>query len=420
MKGLTVSDPAIVPDTSPDPAGPAPMKTTPMRILVLSEHWQGALACIQSFGRKGHHVTAAYSIAPTRNAQSDFVHDLVHLPQKQDALERARALGVLVRQRDIDLVVPISDDDALAVAHAAELFPESHAFVSVPSATIELVRDRNASDAFCRKIGVTVPNSCQVTRRDAAGAAAEIGFPCFLKVSGAVASDGVFEIASLSDLTDRLADLPDTAGLQLQSAVKGDFIGITGFCHDGKVLDSFAFTTGYGFSKAGTPPYAWRSTSKQAHAMLDRIAGALNWTGGIDLDLIEGPQGPTLLEINPRFSGTVNFALRSGHDLPAGYLALKGLPHGPPAFPPVDAPLFISLAEEARFRKRPGAARFARRTRAGHTHVDNGYFDDKGYSRPLKRLLWQLRLEEWKLRLRGLHRKPSQAQQPWAATSPVK
>ena len=50
---------------------------------------------------------------------------------------------------------------------------------------------------------------------------------------------------------------------------------------------------------------------------------ALDWHGAVDFDFLRDATGQyLLLELNPRFSGTINFACKMGVDLPGAYLDL--------------------------------------------------------------------------------------------------
>jgi carbamoylphosphate synthase large subunit len=163
-----------------------------------------------------------------------------------------------VKDRNIDLVVPISDWDAFTVAQAKQLFPQNDALISSSLESVQITRSRNRTTDLCRSIGIDTPLTVFVTHDTAAGAAGDIGFPCFLKLSGTVSSVGVFEIPDHADLTARLARVPKRTEMQLQAKVEGGFVDITGFASKGRVIQSFAFKCDYEHSHGGTPAYSSR------------------------------------------------------------------------------------------------------------------------------------------------------------------
>lgn len=285
-----------------------------LHVLVMTAEWQSALACIQSFGRKGHTVSIVAGGAPHPNHASIFVKNAVSLVEK-GLDERVHELMEVVHRNAIDLVVPISDHDAILVAKARQSFPETRALIGGPLESVLVAGRRNNTTALCRSLQVDTPKTIFATHDTAVTAVRELGYPCFLKLSGTFSSLGVFEISSDAELDARLKPVPSHVEMQLQAKIEGDLIGITGFALDGNVLESFAFRCDYIHSRAGTPAYASRVRDDRPLQILSTIATALRWTGGIDLDLLETRDGSlALLEINPRFSGTTVFALKVGID----------------------------------------------------------------------------------------------------------
>ena len=77
----------------------------------------------------------------------------------------------------------------------------------------------------------------------------------------------------------------------------------------------------------GTPPILFSVNDKVLLEQAREIISKLAWSGPINLDFLKDRlRGYLLLEINPRFGGTLNFAFRMGIDLPWEYcqLALGG------------------------------------------------------------------------------------------------
>ncbi len=372
----------------------------PLNVLVTSEAWQSALACIQSFGRRGHRVYLLSLDEPSLHAKSRFVAGVARYPRRDTLDGLAEAIFRLVEANGIDLVVPISDDDALIAARINELFPtesrpSAPRFVTGGGEATRLVRSRNRTIELCRQLGIRTPRT-EFTDLDGLAAACEkIGFPCFLKVSGTMASQGVIPLHSAAEIGRVAATLPADSELQVQAPVFGDFVDATGYCQSGRVVAAFGFRAAYDMSAGGTPAHATRSDDPEVLRVLGSLAEALEWTGGIDVDLLATADGGlAVLEINPRLSGTLIFGQKRGLDLAAGYLpgdeslASLDLPGLDP-----QATGFVSLAEEARFIARVGEAarERAERFRREHRCVDNSFADDPGYSQELARQIERIR-----------------------------
>jgi carbamoyl-phosphate synthase large subunit len=286
----------------------------------------------------------------------------------------------MVADNKIDVVIPISDDDALVVAHARDASPDIPAFVAPPLESVKIARDKIATFKFAQKLGLPTPES--VVARDADEAAAAVGhfgFPAVLKAPVSLASTGVSIVATADEMRRALVTLP-AGPLLVQKFIPGDFVGATGFAANGTLIDSFSFRA---LSQpSGTPPYSFTFDSPRLHEMLQRIVAELNWTGGIDLDVMRDNAGNLfLMEINPRFSGTLVFADKLGIDLPALYLdfALGKTLAPAAARTPAGEALFISVlpTEVALISKNPMTGQQkSTQLRQQYKYVENFYEDD--------------------------------------------
>jgi len=364
----------------------------PLNVLVTSEGWQPALACIQSFGRRGHRVFLLCLDEPSLHATSRFVAGVARYPRRPTLDGLAEAVFRLAESNGIDLVVPISDDDALIAARINELFPpdsrpSAPRFVTGGGEATRLIRSRNRTIDLCRQLGIRTPATAFTDLAGLRAACEQIGFPCFVKLSGTAASQGVFKLGSAAEIDRVAAGLPADGELQVQEPVSGDFVGVTGYCRSGRVAAAFGFRVAYDLSGGGTPAHATRFDDPAIHRVLDALAAAVEWTGGIDVDLLATADGGhAVLEINPRLSGTAIFAQKLGIDLAAGYLPEEE-PLAAIDLPGLDplAAGYVSLAEEARLiaRGREAARERAARFRRERRCVDNAFADDPGYSREL-------------------------------------
>ncbi|MGD0188111.1 MAG: hypothetical protein ABSC25_23070 [Roseiarcus sp.] len=360
-----------------------------MRILVMTEPWQAALACIQSFGRHRHEVAVlGLRGVLSPNARSRFVCGVFRV-QSESIADPAAELTGLVKRNRIDLVVPISDLDAEIVAAAKAASPDIRAFVTGSPEAVAVMRNRSRTADLCRSIGVATPRSGAATSDALAADIEAFGTPCFVKVSGSVASSGVFRVESAEEARRLQARLAGVEELQLQEEIVGDFVDVTGFAYEGKVVRDFAFSCEYEYSLGGGVPYARLERAPDLSETFAKIVGALQWTGGLDIDMMRPTQGPpVVLEINPRLSGKTPFAYKLGVDLPADYAAaVSRNPRFAPAAPPAaDAPeTFVTLLEEARrlAKREPAQLAKAAKIRAERRFLDDSFWDDPGYSAAL-------------------------------------
>jgi biotin carboxylase len=229
---------------------------------------------------------------------------------------------------------------------------------------------------------------CIDSDTNVAEAAKELGFPLFLKQSGTVSSQGVRLVSSSSELQTMLDQLSNRVEFQLQKPIRGDFVGVTGFAAGGMLIASFAFKLDYRHSHGGTPPYSTLIENPKLELMLSKIASALNWTGGIDMDCLQTEAGDlVLLEINPRLSGTTIFPLKLGIDLPSLYLStLMGEnAEGSTMQKKINANAFISVLEEVSYISGNPKKRLveAIEFRQKNSYVDSMFWDDQPLTQAL-------------------------------------
>ncbi|MCB2073836.1 MAG: hypothetical protein H6917_18710 [Novosphingobium sp.] len=360
----------------------------------MSEGWQGALACIQSLGRRGHHIYTLAGSEVSINSRSSHVRGVARHSGPRGLGSHANFVMKLVEKHRLDLVIPVSDGDARILARCRTLSGDVERYGVSDEDAVDVAISRNRTVELCRKLDIATPRTSFATMENAMSACQEIGFPCYLKVSGTTASRGVFLLKSQADLRERLGILSRNAEFQIQEAVDGELVGVTGFCLDGELLAGFSFQSLRGTAQGGTSPHAVIVEDAGLLDALRRIAGALAWTGGIDLDFIATPDGGhVLLEINPRLSGTAIFGLKRGIDLPAGYLPWSRSAADLECQPEdADATGYVSLVEEARSIANGGAEMVARSAdfRREHACVDNAFWGDPGYSRALFHAVWNI------------------------------
>ncbi len=73
--------------------------------------------------------------------------------------------------------------------------------------------------------------------------------------------------------------------------------------------------------RAGETDRAITVHDPELEALGQRLGQALGHVGNLDCDVIVGPDGPRVIELNPRFGGSYPFAHQAGANLPAALLA---------------------------------------------------------------------------------------------------
>lgn len=353
-----------------------------LNVFINSESWQGALACIESMGRLGHAVYLAERPSNSPHASSKYIAGRIKIAPRNDELpEVARALAKAFRAHHIDLAIPISDFDAKVFALGHEAYPDVAAFVAPSVSAVTIASDKIATTELAERLGITVPRSLKADNAEGiARAIDELGLPAVIKIPRSTASDGVSIVNTMADVQRAVARLQPGPVL-VQKFIAGHFVGVTGFAHRSVLIDSFGFRPLDEGMVTGTPTYALTVNNAELEAILKQLCQALNWSGGIDLDLMQNEAGTLhLLEINPRFSGTLVFADKLGIDLPRLYADVRmGEEVQPRTRPPLAETLFISyVPNEVSLisQQRDSAQQRAKELRERYPFVENLYPDD--------------------------------------------
>jgi carbamoyl-phosphate synthase large subunit len=239
----------------------------------------------------------------------------------------------IVRRENIDLVLPQSSFDLLALAEARERFMASTVLVSPPEA-IRTANDKAATYALLERLGLRAPAWRKVTgARALAAAARELGYPgrslCFKPVfsSGSrgfrVLDPTVDRARQLIEerpgnlamrLTDVVELLPEEGGpdLLVMELAQGRERTVDGIARSGQVLLAHAKTRES--MRAGLAMYFETLNDHWLVELAQRIVAELGIEYFFNIQLV----GDHVIEINPRISTIVY-----QEDLNLPYLGVK-------------------------------------------------------------------------------------------------
>jgi len=286
---------------------------------------------VQSLGRRGHRVFVIDHEPYVALAHSRFCAGLIHSPRESQTEEYMVFLLDLIKSGEYDLLIPISDACVGMCVNRREELKKYIRLVVPEKETYAKVADKRLTCLFAIDRGIPIPRTYFPPDREALFSMAQNSiYPCVVKMPFSSASKGVFFINSKQELI-RLYESQNFQGQWpiIQERIIGEFFGITGVAHQGRVLASLIHTTNQEFSLGGTPPISYSVNNTELMERAGYTISQLKWTGAFNLDYINMPdRGFRLLEINPRFAGSLNFSYRMGLDLPFVYyhLAFDGSP----------------------------------------------------------------------------------------------
>jgi predicted ATP-grasp superfamily ATP-dependent carboligase len=297
-------------------------------VLVTDGEQRAALAATRSLGRAGRRVIVAATRPRSLAGVSRYAAKQAVVPDPlADPSGFADAVGRVVREQQVDVLLPIAEPAILAILDRRESFGACR----VPFPTAEVFRrvsDKAAVLALAPEVGIAVPEQRILRSRAEAGAAAALGFPLVLKPWRSVADGAegrrsltVLHAANHAELEARVAALPaEGFPLLAQRRIAGPGVGIFLLIWDGEIRASFAHRRLREKPPAGGVSVYSESTAADAdlvarsRALLQR----LGWQGVamVEYKVDQSTGTPYLMEINGRLWGSLQLAIDAGVDFP--------------------------------------------------------------------------------------------------------
>jgi predicted ATP-grasp superfamily ATP-dependent carboligase len=316
------------------------------RVLVTDASRGSAISIIRSLGRRGFHVVAADSLPRSAGYYSRYTRDRLRYPPPGDAPDdTVAALLRAARDREIHLIVPVTDQIVLPLSEARDRFAGVSTLVLPDSHALASTADKLATVELARGLGVPLPTTALVaTVGEALEAAPALGWPVVLKpqtssVYRAGQAVHAFKVAYAEGpegLEAQMRRFEGRCSVLLQEYCRGEGHGVELLAYRGRPLAAFQHR------RIREVPITGGASSFRESVPLDprlydhsvRLLGALDWTGLAMVEFKIGRDGPMLMEVNGRVWGSLPLAIKSGMDFAAraADLYLSGPPDadGPP------------------------------------------------------------------------------------------
>jgi predicted ATP-grasp superfamily ATP-dependent carboligase/protein-tyrosine-phosphatase len=307
----------------------------PERVLLLGDDLRAFLAIARSLGRRGVEVHAAPSDFSSPALRSRYIaaaHRLPPYPLDPQAWEAA--LARLLAQQNFLKIVPTSDSGLFMLRHHAEALGRERIGIA-NEAALEIFSDKANTRALAEAHGVKVARGRLLGGGDTAPALAEaLGLPLVLKprasyALGDIATKRSARVVRDPAELDRQLRSGAWEGCVAESFFPGVGIGLSVLAREGRILFAYQHRRLHESSETGA---STRRVSEAADPALLAAAEPLAAAARLDgvamfefrLDRRSGRH--VLLEVNPRFWGSLPLAVAAGADFPALWwdLAIRG------------------------------------------------------------------------------------------------
>ena len=300
------------------------------RVFITDGHWRKTLAVVRSLGRRGLEVTVGESSRVATALFSKYCSRRVVYPSVRRHPEAF--LSLLRRElseRRYDLVIPMEEETLLLLARHRDEFTPLARLPIPPYQDIHKVRDKGWLLRYASQQGIPIPRTFWIEdRKDLKSVADTIPPPWVIKPR---ISSGAFGIAYV----EREADLPAAYEevhrrfpfplIQERLPSAGEAFGCSAlFDHGGQLKACFVHRRLRDYPVRGGPSTLRESVRHPQIEQLGlRLLQSLQWYGVamVEFKVDHRDNQPKLMEINPRFWGSLALAVHAGVDFP--YLLYK-------------------------------------------------------------------------------------------------
>lgn len=314
-----------------------------MKVLVTDGSTRPALAITRSLGRAGHTVLVAEQRTPALAQTSRFCSArIVHPDPSRDEAGATEALAEAVRAHGVEVLVPVTDIAVSLVTRHREVFEPACRVPFASADRVALANDKAQLMRTAGRLGVPIPQSWYL-ERPGDSIPSDVPFPIVVKPhrSRVRTAQGWLAcgVRHASDAQGLDADLrrraPEEFPLILQERITGAGIGVFACYAQGQPVAWFSHRR-----IREKPPWGGVSVLSEstpvpprAQDYAARLLGALEWEGVAMVEFKHDPRDdePKLMEINPRFWGSLQLAIDAGVDFPALLLeaVVGGVGHRP-------------------------------------------------------------------------------------------
>lgn len=302
-----------------------------MKVIVTNADYKNALAAVRSLGKRGVEVTAASHIHPSVSYHTKYCTNKMTYSDPEDEYNFFSDILTIVKNNHYDVLLPVGAQVCSLISkYQNELKP----YVKIPIVdygSMQIACNKNETMKFANKNNILTPKTIYPESiEDVINISRDISYPAVIKAPedcGSVQyAHSPEELVKLykkvcmnyKSQTDR-GKFP-----QVQEYIKGEAYGFFALFNRGQPRAIFAHKRLHEYPLTGGPSTMAQSIyNEELNAIGIKLLQELKWHGvamvEFKRDIRDGKY--KLIEINPKFWGSLDLAIASGVDFP--YLACK-------------------------------------------------------------------------------------------------
>lgn len=305
------------------------------RILVLDGMWNKTLAVVRSLGTRGFFVAVGEKTRFATSLFSKYCSRRIIYPSPvEKSGEFLEWLENELKQYRYDVVIPTELSTQKLLTDHLERFS---AYCKIPFANSELcvkLQDKAILMEFARQNGIDIPRTYIIHDiSDLEGVRDKLDFPAVIKPRASSGSRGIVYVKNKSEFKgsyERVHRNYPFPIIQEHIPKGGGALGVGLLLNNAsEVKASFVYRRLREYPVEGGPSTLRESIKRDdVRTIAENLLKNLKWTGVAHVEFIIDPRDrkPKLLEVNPRFWGSLQLAIEAGVDFPflLYQLAVKG------------------------------------------------------------------------------------------------
>jgi predicted ATP-grasp superfamily ATP-dependent carboligase len=303
-----------------------------MAVIVTYARNRIALTITKSLAKKGIRVIASDNISPAMSCFSRYSSG--HFTYPSPMRYPDEFVGELIRQakkHEVQVIIPVHEESYILARYTDLLKKEGLRVVLKDYETLIEIQNKRTCTATAQRLGIPVPQTWSPNNMDeVARIAQEASCPLVIKLRRGRGAMGVKYVYSASDLTEQFNKVVGEFDLErenyplIQEYIPGDGVGVSMLFDKGQPLAKFTHLRLKEFPvTGGTSVERISIRLPEAEDYAERLLRHFNWHGVamVEFKIHSKSHKPYLLEVNPRFWGSLNQAICAGVDFP--YLLYK-------------------------------------------------------------------------------------------------
>lgn len=308
-----------------------------MSVIVTNASSVKALVITRSLSRRGISVIATDSerFSPTFYSKYCTKHFLIPSCEK-NPMNFISSILNFVKKENVEVLFPINSAETLLISQHKEKFDPYTKIPFQEYSKLEQVHDKLNLMKIAKNLDIPIPETFEVKRiEDLHKIAININYPAVIKLRNATSSVGVSYAKSKEELITSFKNTVRKFGKSensypiVQEYIPGVSYGVSLLFNEGDLRAKFVHQRLREFPISGGPS-TFRISVKEPE--MEKIAidllQSLNWHGiaMVEFKKDSRTNKPVLIEVNPRFWGSIYQAIASGVDFP--YLLYKMVTEG--------------------------------------------------------------------------------------------